>query len=68
VQITELRHRPLFHALSRRIWDLREQLDLVERYLDVKSGHASDFQLPATHRGGMAARLQHLVRQHAGGK
>jgi protein O-GlcNAcase/histone acetyltransferase len=66
VQITELRHRPLFHALSRRIWDLREQLDLVERYLDFKSGQATDFLLPATERGGMAARLQNLVRQHAG--
>ena len=68
VRITELRHRPLFHALSRRIWDLREQLDLVERYMDFKSGQASDFQLPVTERGGMAARLQHLVRQRAGGK
>ena len=26
--LTELRHRPLFHALSRRAWELREQLDL----------------------------------------
>ena len=68
VRVTELRHRPLFHALSRRIWDLREQLDLVERYLDFKSGQGRGFQLPATDRGGMAARLQHLVRQHAGGK
>jgi protein O-GlcNAcase/histone acetyltransferase len=68
VRITELRHRPLFHALSRRIWDLREQLDLVERYMDGKSAQAGDFQLPATDRGAMAARLQQLVRQHAGGK
>ena len=28
VALTELRHRPLFHALSRRAWELREQLDL----------------------------------------
>lgn len=29
--LTELRHRPLFHALSRRAWELREQLDLPAR-------------------------------------
>ena len=31
--LTELRDRPLFHALSRRIWELREQLDLLDRFL-----------------------------------
>lgn len=30
-RLTELRHRPLFHALSRRAWELREQLDLPAR-------------------------------------
>ena len=68
VRLTELRHRPLFHALSRRIWDLREQLDLVERCVDSKSGETEAFQLPARDYSGMAARLQHLVRQHAGGR
>lgn len=29
--LTELHHRPLFHALSRRAWELREQLDLPVR-------------------------------------
>jgi protein O-GlcNAcase/histone acetyltransferase len=29
--LTELCHRPLFHALSRRAWELREQLDLPAR-------------------------------------
>jgi protein O-GlcNAcase/histone acetyltransferase len=68
VRLTELRHRPLFHALSRRIWDLREQLDLVERWVDSKSGETGAFQLPARDFSGMAARLQQLVRQHAGGR
>jgi protein O-GlcNAcase / histone acetyltransferase len=67
VRLTELRHRPLFHALSRRIWDLREQLDLVERCVVSKSGETGAFQLPAQDGSGMAARLQHLVRQHADG-
>ena len=36
--MTELRHRPLFHALSRRTWELREELDLLERLASVKAG------------------------------
>ena len=68
VRLTELRHRPLFHALSRRIWDLREQLDLVERCLDSRSGATGAFQLPSSDSSGMATRLRHLVRQHAGGQ
>ena len=31
VRLTELRNRPLFHALFRRVWDLREQLDRAGR-------------------------------------
>src|SRR5207245_459625 len=37
VRMTELRERPLFYALSRRIWELREELDLLDRYLAFKS-------------------------------
>jgi len=65
VRMTELKHRPLFYALSRRIWELREELDLLERYVEFKSkpGQAnsqfgSDFHLPGTYRGGLVARLQ----------
>ena len=56
--ITELRHRPLFHALSRRIWELREELDQVERAAAARStprpGPA------ASHRGGIVGRLERL--------
>jgi len=72
VRMTELQHRPLFYALSRRVWELREELDLLERYVAFKSsggvanqaGHA-EFHLPATYRGGMVARLQRLLFQQA---
>ena len=37
VRLTELRDRPLFHALSRRVWELREELDLLERYVAARS-------------------------------
>lgn len=69
-RMTELRQRPLFYALSRRVWELREELDLLDRYIEFKSkpGQAdaafgSDFHLPGTYRGGMVPRLQRLLLQ-----
>jgi protein O-GlcNAcase/histone acetyltransferase len=67
-RMTELRHRPLFYALNRRTWELREEVDLLERCVEFKSkgGLAnaacrSDFHLPGTYRGGMVPRLQRLL-------
>jgi len=64
--LTELRHRPLYHALSRRTWELREQLDLLDRVASVNAGEGS--HLPAVSRGGLVARFQHLLaeRMHKG--
>ena len=74
VRLTELRHRPLFYALSRRAWELREELDLLDRYVEFESGGGSadaacrsDFHLPGTYRGGMVARLQRLLDQRPDG-
>jgi protein O-GlcNAcase / histone acetyltransferase len=74
MRMAELRHRPLFYALSRRIWELREEIDLLERYFEHKSrtGDAlascpSDFHLAGTYRGGMVARLQRMLVQRADG-
>lgn len=72
-RLSDLRDRRLFNALSRRIWELREELDLLVRFIDagmasrVDGVCASDFHLPGTYRGGMAARLQRLIEQHADG-
>jgi hypothetical protein len=73
-RMTELRHRPLFYALSRRVWELREELDLLIGYVgfkfekrDAKTPFRSDFHLPGTYRGGMVARLQRLLVQQADG-
>ena len=70
-RMTELRERPLFYALSRRVWELREELDLLERYVAFRAQPAnehkaftSDFHLPGTYRGGLVARLQQLADQH----
>ncbi len=73
-RLTELTHRPLYHALLRRIWDLREEIDLLARYVEFKSqpGHAdlpfrSDYHLPGTYRGGMITRLQTLLNRQPDG-
>jgi protein O-GlcNAcase/histone acetyltransferase len=73
-RLTELKRRPLFHALSRRVWELREEIDLLERYVTAKGDGKlpdapcrSDFHLPGTYRGGMVPRLQRLLVQHPDG-
>ena len=55
--IAELRHRPLFHALSRRIWELRDALDRTERAAAVPSSAGS---VAESHRGGLVDRLERL--------
>jgi hypothetical protein len=72
--MAELRQRPLFYALIRRIWELREELDLLERYVKhhsadgpAKEACRSDFHLPLTYRGGTVPRLQRLLIQHPDG-
>lgn len=73
-RLAELKHRPLFYALSRHIWELREELDLLDRYVAGKDDGkrpdarcASDFHLPGTYRGGFVPRLQRLLVQHPDG-
>lgn len=73
-RVTGLRNRPLFYALSRRVWELREELDLLEKYvrwrLEAGGGGGefrSDFHLPRTYRGGFVARLQALLQQGVNG-
>jgi protein O-GlcNAcase / histone acetyltransferase len=66
-RVADLRDRALFQALSRRTWELREEMDLIERYIAAKRRDPvaqvqSDFHRPGTYRGGMVARLQHLLR------
>ena len=73
-RLSDLRDRRLFYALSRRIWELREELDLLIGYIGYKSQTAnqktpftSDFHLPGTYRGGLVPRLQRLLLQQADG-
>jgi protein O-GlcNAcase/histone acetyltransferase len=71
-RVSELRDRPLFYALSRRTWDLREEMDLLlacvrSKEADPGAPCRSDFHLPGTYRGGMVARLQRLLAQREDG-
>ena len=73
-RLAALRDRPLFHALSRRVWDLREEIDLLVRGAQARLATSdgavsfrSDFHQPRTFRGGTVARLQHLLTPHADG-
>jgi hypothetical protein len=67
-RVAELRDRALFAALHRRVWELREELDLLERFVEFKTQPGqtdapfqSDFHQPGTYRGGFVARLQELL-------
>jgi protein O-GlcNAcase/histone acetyltransferase len=73
-RLAELRHRPLFNALSRRIWELREELDLLDRYIAFKAvptnrdrSFISDFHRTGTYRGGFVVALQRLLTQQDNG-
>ncbi len=67
--VPELRDRDLCHALSRRVWALREELDLLERFAHQRGDAAvsSDFHRPGTYRGGIVARLQAMVEPRTDG-
>jgi len=74
VRMTNLRQRQLFYALSRRVWELREELDLLMGFVALKSkegnaeaAYRSEFHLPGTYRGGMVPRLQRLLTQQPDG-
>ncbi|MEW6160792.1 MAG: beta-N-acetylglucosaminidase domain-containing protein [Verrucomicrobiota bacterium] len=68
-RLTELRDRRLFYALSRRIWDLREELELLERYVTAVKAKPPlpKAILPETFRGGFIARLQQLLTRQSDG-
>jgi protein O-GlcNAcase/histone acetyltransferase len=73
-RLATLHDRRLFHALSRRVWDLREELDLLIRGVravrattTADGAFRSDFHLPHTYRGGTITRLRRLLRQHDDG-
>jgi len=73
-RLSTLRDRALFHALHRRLWDLREELDLLVRAAHARAADGtpwsvqSDFHRPGTYRGGMIAALQSMLEPTADGR
>ena len=60
-QLTELLDRDLFYAWSQRIWELREELELIHDFATHKKDgkpFISETHLPSTYRGGLVASLQ----------
>ena len=73
-RIADLRDRRMFAAWSRRAWELREETDLVVKFLDWNLDPAtrgqpfhSDFHQPLTYRGGMVPSLQSLLSMQPDG-
>ncbi|MBM4000980.1 MAG: hypothetical protein FJ297_15815 [Planctomycetes bacterium] len=73
-RLTELRDRDLFHAWSRYVWQLKEELLAAERILGraLRAGEGSeprsdggeanlDDVLPNTFRGGLLAKLERII-------
>ncbi|NOZ39254.1 MAG: hypothetical protein GXP24_03400 [Planctomycetes bacterium] len=71
-KLTELYDRELFYAWSRRAWDLKEELQLIEGFVAKKKAGeetpAVESHLPGTYRGGMIANLQSLLTMDERGR
>lgn len=68
-RLVDLMDRELFHAMHRRVWELREELDLLDRWWSHRvdprragTPFTSDFHRPKTYRGGFVARLQGFLQ------
>ena len=73
-RLVDLKDRGLFHAFHRRVWELREELDLVDRWWSHQIDPAragtpfeSDFHRPNTYRGGFVVRLQSFLKPQPDG-
>ena len=73
-RLVDLKDRGLFHAFHRRVWELREELDLIDRWWSHQIDPAragtpfeSDFHQPKTYRGGFVVRLQSFLKPQPDG-
>ena len=67
-RITELKDRELSYTLYRFVWELKEEVDLLQRFVAwsdqparSRGAFRSIFHQPGTYRGGGVARLQRLL-------
>jgi protein O-GlcNAcase/histone acetyltransferase len=68
VKLTELKNRELFYTFNRQWWEIREEMQLLKRFLLWRRGAGaggaafySPEHLPGTFRGGLVHRLQGLL-------
>ena len=74
-KLTEVHRRELFYAFNRQVWELREELEMIEQYMEWKLAGGdpatepfrSGNYLPGTYRGGLIRRLQQLISFGADG-
>jgi protein O-GlcNAcase/histone acetyltransferase len=73
-RLTELRDRELFYAWSRRGWELKEELQVLDAVLahkkaggDLIAGYELGTHLPGTYRGGLLARLEQQLEMDSQG-
>jgi protein O-GlcNAcase/histone acetyltransferase len=74
-RLTELRDRDLFDAWSRRVWELKEEMQLIEATLvqkeagrDIVEGIALNSFLLGTFRGGILGKLTSFLSMDSQGK
>ena len=74
-RLTELRDRELFDAWSRRVWELKEELLIIDAALaqkkagrDRSAGVELESCLPGTFRGGILGRLERDLSMDADGR
>jgi protein O-GlcNAcase/histone acetyltransferase len=69
--LTRLQDRELFYAWSRRVWDLKEEMQLIGEFAVRKRSGMDRTEipshLPGTYRGGLVAQLRSLLAQDSGG-
>lgn len=73
--LTQLKDRDLFYAWSRRAWELKEELEVIQGILkrklagdDDATGIPSETHLPGTYRGGIVAQLQRELLMDQSGR
>ena len=74
VKLTELNNRDLFYTFNRQWWEIREEFDLLARFLAYRREHGgqarlpgSPEHLPGTYRGGLIRQLQRLLEMGSDG-
>ena len=74
-RLAELRDRELFDAWSRRIWELKEEMLVIDGVVaaretgrDIADGVTLDNYLPGTFRGGILGRITKLLEMNNEGR